>query len=254
MIWVALLLAQSTAGPDSVARGSRIFAESCSVGYCHGKGGAASRGPRLRGRTFERGYLERAIRDGIPNSSMPGWKGRLTDADIAAVIDYVASLATVSSDPEPAAAVAPTGPAPAAPFRGTPEAERGYALFFDATREVHCGTCHLSGGRGIAVGPDLGLMAGRPSPEIAAALRATRARRVLTARLADGETFPALRVSQHGEQVKLYDLTTPPPVLRTFRASEIVSFGEGAEWSHAAYLHGYSEEQVSALIAYLRTR
>jgi mono/diheme cytochrome c family protein len=253
MIWAALLLAQAAGSPDTVARGSRIFAESCSVGYCHGKGGAASRGPRLRGRTFERSYLERAIRDGIPNSAMPGWKGRLKDEDIAAVIEYVASLATVSNDAEPAASAA-TGPTPAPAFRGTPEAERGYALFFDATRETHCGTCHVAGGRGIAVGPDVGGIAGKSSAEIGAALRATRARRVITMRLRGGESFPALRVSQQGEIVKVYDLTTPPPVLRTLTRGEILSATEGAEWSHATYMQGYTGAEVADLIAYLRTR
>ena len=255
MIWVALLLAQSAATPDTVARGSQIFAQSCSVGYCHGKAGAASRGPRVRGRTFERSYLERVIRDGIPNSSMPGWKGRLQDGEIAAVIEYVASLATVSNDPEPAAPVAaPTGPSAAPAFRGTPEAERGYALFFDPSRETRCGTCHVAGGRGIAVGPDLGALSGKSLSEIQSAMRASQANRVITVRLRGGDTFPALRAGQQGDHVRFYDLTTPPPVLRTVARDEILSASEKADWRHSAFLQGYTPQQIDDLIAYLRTR
>src|SRR5207247_142081 len=52
MIWLALLLQISP-----VAAGEKIFALQCSVGYCHGAAGAAARGPRLRGRTFDKNYL-----------------------------------------------------------------------------------------------------------------------------------------------------------------------------------------------------
>ncbi|HZT29052.1 MAG TPA: c-type cytochrome [Bryobacteraceae bacterium] len=255
MIWVALLLAHSAAETGSAARGEQVFAQSCSVGYCHGKAGAASRGPRLRGRTFARSYLERVIRDGIPNSAMPGWKGRLTDQDIAAVIDYVASLATVSNDPPPTTAgSAPAGPAPAPEFRGTAEAERGFRLFFDATRETRCGVCHVSGGRGIAIGPDLGNLAGKPEGEIAAVLRSPRARHVVTVRLRGGETFPGLRVSKQGSLVKFYDLTTPPPVLRTVSQAEVLSVSDDAAWRHDAYLAPYTPSEIDDLAAYLRAR
>src|ERR1041384_1664972 len=68
MILVGLLLQIS-----SIAAGETIFAQNCSVGYCHGAAGAAARGPRLRGRTFDKSYLYSVIRDGIPKSAMPAW-------------------------------------------------------------------------------------------------------------------------------------------------------------------------------------
>ena len=155
MIAIALLLAQSAAGPALIARGETIFAQSCSVGYCHGVAGAAGRGPRLRGRTFSKDYLYNVTRDGIPNSAMPAWKDRLKDEDIRAVVDYVASLSSATDAAPPANPMPPgIGPASLASFNGPPQAARGHALFFDPARE-NCGACHSIAGRGIAIGPDL---------------------------------------------------------------------------------------------------
>ena len=104
-----------------IARGEKIFAQSCSVGYCHGVAGAAGRGPRLRGRTFPKDYLLNVTRDGIPSSAMPAWKGRLKDDEIRAVVEYVASLAS-ATDPAPPANPMPPGIGPAAipGFNGPP--------------------------------------------------------------------------------------------------------------------------------------
>ena len=80
-IRLALLLQMSP-----VATGEKIFAQSCSVGYCHGAAGAAARGPRLRGRAFDKNYLYGVIRDGIPKSAMPAWKDRFKEDEIRATV------------------------------------------------------------------------------------------------------------------------------------------------------------------------
>ena len=77
MILVGLLLQLS-----SITAGEKIFAQNCSVGYCHGVAGAAARGPRLQGRTFDKNYLYSAISDGIPKSAMPAWKDRLKEDEL----------------------------------------------------------------------------------------------------------------------------------------------------------------------------
>ena len=87
MIALALLMAQSVAVPAAGARGEQIFAQNCSVGYCHGIAGVAGRGPRLRGRSFAKDYLYNVTRDGIPSSAMPAWKDRLKEDDIRAVVE-----------------------------------------------------------------------------------------------------------------------------------------------------------------------
>ena len=94
---IAMILATILLQISSIASGEKIFAQSCSVGYCHGAAGAAARGPRLRGRTFDKNYLYSAIRDGIPKSAMPAWKDRLKDDEIRATVAYIQSLANLRS-------------------------------------------------------------------------------------------------------------------------------------------------------------
>ena len=242
-IVLALLLAQGTPVP----RGERIFGQSCSVGYCHGVAGAAGRGPRLRGRSFAKDYLYTVIRDGIPSSAMPAWKDRLKDDDIRAVVEYVASLATAADAAPPANPMPPgVGPATQPDFNGPPQAARGRALFSDPVRES-CSICHAVGGRGIAVGPDL-----TAAPELLNRLHATASRHVLTASLQSGEQFPALLVSQTGDEVRLYDLTSIPPVLRTFAGSQVVSLAQNPAWRHEDLAKTYSAAELGDIVAYLR--
>ena len=249
MILVALFLAQSSA---IVQNGARIFAQSCSVGYCHGAAGAAGRGPRLRGRTFEESYLIDVVRDGIPRSAMPAWRGRLSEADILAVVRYVESLSNVSATD---AASAETNQAettkPTANDRPA-QVERGRALFFDATRETSCGTCHELDDRGIAVGPDLRKVVKESPREIVATLRGGEPNHFVMAITTDNERFPAVIVSDDPTFVKLYDLTAPLPVLRTLSRSHIKSRKPATGWNHSAYLQGIGPAQMEDLIAYLR--
>ena len=91
MLPIVLLLAQSAA-PAPVAEGEKVFLSTCAVGYCHGVGGAANRGPRLRGRNFETGYVERTVRHGIPNSAIPAFETKLSERDLTAVVRYVESI------------------------------------------------------------------------------------------------------------------------------------------------------------------
>ncbi len=249
MIAWALLMAQSVAGPAAIARGEQIFAQNCSVGYCHGVAGAAGRGPRLRGRSFAKDYLYNVTRDGIPSSAMPAWKDRLKDDDIRAVVDYVASLAT-STDPAPPANPMPPGAGPAAlpSFKGPAAASRGHELFFDPVRE-NCGVCHAVGGRGIAIGPDL--MAGNTKIALSD-IEVIRSRHVLTAKLQTGEEFPALPGERIEGQLRLYDLTLAPPVLRTFASSEVASLVPNPSWRHGDFIKNYSRTELEAIVVYLR--
>jgi mono/diheme cytochrome c family protein len=247
MIAVALLLAQSVT--SAVPRGEQIFAQNCSVGYCHGVAGAAGRGPRLRGRSFSKDYLYNVTRDGVPSSAMPGWKDRLKDADIRAVVDYVASLARATDAAPPANPMPPgTGPAAMPSFRGPAVAAHGHELFFDATR-VNCGVCHAAGGRGIGVGPEL--TAGNQEITLGA-IEGARPKHVLVAKLSNGEEFPALPVEQNENLVRLYDLTVAPPVLRTFLGLEVASTVPSSSWRHSDFVRDYSRAELEAIAAYLR--
>ncbi len=252
MIAAALLLAQAAADPSIIARGEIVFAQSCSVGYCHGVAGSAGRGPRLRGRSFPKNYLYNVVRDGIPSSAMPAWKERLRSDDIRAVVEYVASLAS-ATDPAPPANPMPPGVGPASlpSFNGPPRAGRGRALFFDAARE-NCGVCHAVGERGIAIAPDLTAPPARSEAELTERIHAAQSRHVLTAKLQSGESFPALLASETGDAVRLYDLTKTPPVLRTLARREIVSLAQNPAWRHDDFVKDYSPPELEDVIAYLR--
>jgi len=250
LLW--LLMAQSDVAPAVIARGEKIFAQSCSVGYCHGVAGAAGRGPRLRGRSFSKDYLLTVTRDGIPSSAMPAWKGRLKEDEIRAVVEYVASLSS-ATDPAPPANPMPPGIGPAAipSFNGPPQAARGHALFFDPTRN-NCAVCHAVGGRGIAVGPELTALPAKTTGELSSQIHATHSRHVLTAKLATGEEFPALLAEQNANQVRLYDLTLTPPVLRTLARRDVASLGQNTGWRHEDFVRDYSAAELEDIVVYLR--
>ena len=92
MIWLSLLLLQAVGAQEVLERGVVVFAQSCATGYCHGAAGAAGSAPRLRGRSLGLNRVSAAVRDGIPQSAMPGWKDLLSEGDLSAVIAYVMSL------------------------------------------------------------------------------------------------------------------------------------------------------------------
>ena len=252
MIAIAFLLAQSAVEPSMVARGQTVFTQNCSVGYCHGVGGAAGRGPRLRGRNLPKDYLDRVTREGIPSSAMPAWKGRLSEDDIRAVVEYVAVLSAATDAPPPMQPMpAGEGPATARTFNGPREAGRGFALFFDPAQD-HCGVCHSTGGRGIAIAPDLAEAVSKSPADAIALIRSTTARKVVRVKVKDGESFPALRSSETKDTVKLYDLTSAPPVLRTLERSEVESIADDPSWRHDDFVQAYTAAELSDIVSYLR--
>jgi mono/diheme cytochrome c family protein len=219
------------------------------VGYCHGVAGAAGRGPRLRGRTFPKDYLDDVIRNGIPSSAMPAWKDRLKENEIRAVEEYVASLSSARDAAPPANPMPPgVGPAAIASFNGPPQAGSGHALFFDLSRQ-NCGICHSVGGRGVSIGPDL---AAKSSDTILSAIHGTRSSHLLTAKLKSGEEFPALLAEQNGNVIRLYDLTIAPPVLRSLERSEVASLVQNPSWRHEDFVKDYSSAELEDVVAYLR--
>lgn len=253
MLWLLLIVLsfQESSDPATVSRGAVVFARSCSVGYCHGAGGEAGKGPRLRGRNLDRDYVEDVTRFGIPNSTMPGWEARLTEADLRAVVAYVMQLSTATEAVSGPLMAMPAGVGPAelADFGMPQHVQPGHGLFFDATRGTRCATCHSAGERGIAVASDLGQLAN--PREAIARLRTLEPKKVVTAKLKSGEIFPALLSQEDGRFVRLYDLTIPPPVLRTLERSEVISLDRNTNWRHDSVIHHYSNEELQALVPYL---
>jgi mono/diheme cytochrome c family protein len=235
------LIALSVSAQDAVTRGAEIYNKTCATGYCHGLKGAQSGAPRLASRGFDEAYIAQVVRAGISGSAMPVFGSVLPFPDLQAVVAYVASLNGVTP--------APVQPAPRGPASRnlTPEAARGRSLFFAATLGFsRCSTCHQLDGLGIAVADPLARV-----PDSPAVLRGLATTKVSTATAA-GESFPAIVVSKGGSQTKLFDLSTLPPVLRTFPAAEI-STKEGSDWRHSSAIASYSDDDLTAILVYLHS-
>jgi len=230
----------STLAHAQAGRGEQVFAQTCSSGYCHGGRGAGAGAPRLAARGFTQDFIRNTITNGISGTSMPSFAQSLSRTDLAAVIGFVAGLNGITA---PAVSTGPA--APVAP-KLTAQAARGQALFIDAVKSFgRCSTCHQAGGFGIPVAAPI-----QNVPASAAALKTLKTPRVVTATVG-GETMPALVVAKKAGSVAFYDLTIPPPVLRTVAPADFTSRDEST-WSHSTVIGAYSDADLTAILAYLR--
>ncbi|MDQ1396895.1 MAG: cytochrome c oxidase subunit [Acidimicrobiaceae bacterium] len=91
---VQVSVGSSSAPPEagaaaSAAAGAPIYAANCST--CHGSSGEGSIGPKLRGGAVTQRYPDPAAEIAIVTNGedgMPGWRTRLSAADIEAVVAY----------------------------------------------------------------------------------------------------------------------------------------------------------------------
>ena len=134
-----ILLALSLAQADpleglSPVEGKRLFDGQCAV--CHGIGGGGSTGPSLQKPVLPRAAsnadLVRVIKEGIPNTQMPGaWQ--MTEHEASLVAAYIRSIGKVEQ----------------APITG--DATRGEDIY----KKSGCANCHIVSGTGRGFGPEL---------------------------------------------------------------------------------------------------
>jgi mono/diheme cytochrome c family protein len=231
------LIAAAHAQDGSVQRGKQLFRTNCATPYCHGPDGTAGRAPRLTDHRYSLNGMFKVITWGIPGTSMPEFTTRLKSEEIADLVAYVMTMGGGSA----------SAPAPAAPPHAlTPEARQGRALFFDSARTGICASCHELQGWGVPVGPDL---AKSRIPDLVS-IATTH---IMTARPRGNEpAFPALLVERTESRVRVYDLTAPLPVLRTFAASQIV-LDPTSTWRHDQALRPYSPRELELIASYLRS-
>lgn len=227
-------------GAEMAALGEKVYNQTCATGYCHGVKGTSGGAPRLAARGFDAAYITQVVRAGIQGTGMPAFGTTLSRGDLTAVVAYVGSLNGIVPT---AGLIAERG----MPRRQLPpEAAKGRALFYEAIRGFgRCSVCHQVDGTGIAVADPIAKV-----PDNVAALRAIASPHIMTA-TAEGGTFPALVLSKGAINVKLYDLTTKPPVLRTFAAAE-VKIGGASGWSHNSAMAAYSDAELDSVLAFLR--
>ena len=268
------LTAGSATDRDSLLfQGQVLFARNCSVGYCHGKGGRAGRGPRMRGRKLPADYLIRVIRDGIPNSTMGSWGDRLTEGEIASIVSFIQVLADLApSGPDPvfgggrfsAANVRRVGkstepaPVPAAPSGIFGDPGKGRSLFFDSGDDHGCAHCHAIGGRGSAAAPDLGLLASAPPRMLLREILTPDAFAIPGGRVIElvttaGDTLEVLRLGETETRVKVFDVTRFPPVTRNIRKERILSEHPTSRSAMPdTYASRYTVQQLLDLISFIR--
>lgn len=237
---VLLLAALALPQTPEVARGSAIFATSCGIGYCHGKQGAASRGPRLAGRKFDRDYLVKVVTEGAGNGNMPSFAKLYSKSEIAAVVAYILSLGgspASASEPSPASAAASAD-------------HSGRAVFLE-----RCSPCHQYRGQGGEVGPDLTAQAGRPRDEILRDIVEPNARlslqpvEVLTT---SGERVRGIPRQQTSALIRIYDMAGLPPVLRTLYKDQVQSITPLATSPMPAdFGRTLTEQQLRDLVGFL---
>ena len=245
--WLIVLLAALASAQDlqqALKRGEEVFKTSCATGYCHGQNGTAGGAPRLAARGFDQAVITNIVTRGVPSTAMPAFAGTLSRPDLIAVVAYVATLNGIANpnlNPGPQRG-GPVGPAePPLP----PEAARGRDLFYDAVRGfARCATCQEVHGMGMPVATPI-----QTVPADVAALRALATPAVSTATM-DGESMPALVLSQTRQRVLFYDLTVAPPVLRTVDPAT-VKIAQGSGWSHSSAIGSYSDAEMSSILDFL---
>jgi mono/diheme cytochrome c family protein len=217
-------------------RGEKVFATSCSVPYCHGPNGTAGRAPKLAGHSFTARQLSSTISNGIPNKGMPAFGDQLSADEVGAVVSYVMTLK--GSAPPAATAAVSARKMPA-------EAQAGREQFFDAVRMGGCGRCHELEKRGSPVATDLMTVAAPVD------LRSIAVRHIVTALPVGDAAFPAFVIERSEKRVRIFDLSSPLPVLRTFTA-DAVKLTDGATWQHADAIHDYNDRELRQITAYLQ--
>ena len=243
---------------DLIARGNELFAKSCSVGYCHGAEGRASRGPQLRERPWDPNHLYAVTRDGVTGTAMPGWKDMYPMRDLWALTAYIMSLSSVP--PRGDAALIDTGVEASRQSARTADAERGHNLFFDLTNPRRCAICHQLGSKGTAIGPDLAASAQRKSAEEllrdivepSAFLAQGYAQTEVATN--DAERVSGVRKEETKDYVKIYDTSSVPPPLRTIYREQIHAVNSVKRSPMPGdYARLYSGEELKAIVAYLKS-
>jgi mono/diheme cytochrome c family protein len=240
-IWVMAGVCAAQNLSDALKQGEQVFAKTCATGYCHGVRGGPSGAPRLAGRSFDQAYIASVVLRGVPGTGMASFATTLARPDLVAVIAYVATLNGIV-DPNIGGEGAAASLAPSL----SGEAANGVRLFKEAVRGFgRCSTCHEVGGSGISVAAPMVNV-----PASAAALKALATPNVKTGSM-DGESMPALVLSEGKQGTVFYDLTSAPPVQRNAEPGS-VKFTNGSNWRHSTVIGAYNDSELAAILTYLR--
>jgi putative heme-binding domain-containing protein len=231
----ALLALPSPGQSDEYAQGKKIYVNQCSL--CHGIGGAGGKGPALNQPKLARAATEadllRVIREGVPNSEMPGF-WQLNDKEAQQVVAYVRSLGQVAVVKLPG------------------DATRGKALY---ETKGNCVACHVIRGTGGVSGPELTDIGARRSPaHLREAIVNPNAAvpdgyLVMRVTTADKQTIRGVRVNEDPFTIQLRDANNRFHSFRKAAVQEIKKeFGVSLM---PAYQDSFTSAELDDLVAYL---
>jgi mono/diheme cytochrome c family protein len=247
---------------SQVAAGKQLFETTCAASTCHGSGGVGATAPKLVDRNFALDDVRNTLLNGRPGTAMPAFK-ELFDADmLASVTAYVLSISTggrwatavpVLQDDKAAASKAFPARVAIGKESGSPAA--GHTLFYDATQMTACRTCHRYRDNGGPVGPDLANLS-QPPREIFETLTKKGGGNLnyiaMNVTILNGDVFPGVMLTETPELLRLVDVSVLPPVIRSFRPSEIAGvtpLAEGMAFDHAKF--NYTRQQLLDAAAFL---
>jgi putative heme-binding domain-containing protein len=251
----ALTAANAHAAPSAaeVAQGSNLFSITCSSSFCHGDAGIGAHGPSLRNRNFTPDFVRNTVTNGRSGTPMPAFKDSLSQAELAMIVGYVMSLSPNNHN-EDMATAAPTAASPA-PAPLDAKALAGSAAFFDPTRSAGCALCHSYKEHGGPIGADLSAIAKRTPRDIYQSVIKPTAPNpdypVVTITSENGQTVTGILKQKTDAVVQLYDLSSVPPVLRSFYSAKIGTAPATAPYAHD--LAGYSQDDIASLITFLKS-
>ena len=131
--------------------------------------------------------------------------------------------------------------------------DRGRQLFRKATEGVSCTTCHAMEGTGAAVGPDLKNLGAIVGPRgLATTIMMSVTCYVQEYTPKNGASFPGIEKSKAGGMVEVWDMTTNPAQLKTFKESEVTAKANSA-WKHPPTAMGLEDQELADIIAYVKT-
>lgn len=255
---------QTADARSQVEAGRQLFETTCVT--CHGSKGVGATGPSLAHRDLTLDVIRNAIVNGRPGTPMPSFKDVFDPKSQAQFMAYVLWLASdgrlpitvIASQPAAAAAQAAAAQAASMPVaigkdQGVPES--GAKIFFDAGRLHGCRDCHSYDKKGGPVGPDLRSLDMTPlavfrsisqSSPVAADYPA------VTVMLRDGKRLTGIRAEESPETLRLFDVSSDPPVLRTIVKAEIANRSAITDvgiFDHTTL--GYSKAELLDLSAFL---
>ena len=128
--------------------------------------------------------------------------------------------------------------------------KRGETLYMDAARG--CAACHALKGKGLAVGPDLSVIA-RLSPQgIAMAVRSSATQYVQAVKLKSGETITAMPGPKEGDTLSFFDLSKTPPELKKVAKADVVSMNNTDAWKHPPLAQKLQPADIADVVAYIK--